>query len=159
MRSSSFSLREGASRVTASGVTDADLTAQLDHNLRVLKLVHDTNFAVARIKAARKELKDHPDPARAKALQAIADKLLTPPIRYSQPGLQTHVTYLYSEANATDQKVGRDAIERYEVLRRDIDGVVAELNAVLGPPTQAELARYYSGGRSETARNEDDDES
>jgi len=146
-------------RVTASGVTDADLAAQLDHNLRVLKLVHDTNFAVARLKAAQKDLKDHPDPAKAKALQTVADKLLTPPIRYSQPGLQTHVTYLYSETNATDQKVGRDAVERYEVLRRDIDAVVAELNAVLGPPSDAELARYYSGGSSEPARNEDDDDS
>ncbi|MBA2918218.1 hypothetical protein GON01_04430 [Sphingomonas sp. MAH-20] len=140
-------------RVTASGVTDADLSAQLEHNLRVLKLVHDTNFAVARVKAAQK------DPAKAKTVEALAEKLITPPIRYSQPGLQTHVTYLYSETNSTDQKVGRDAIERYEVLRRDIDAITAELNAVLGPPTDAELARYYSGGTSEPARNEDDDES
>ncbi|GAO39333.1 hypothetical protein SCH01S_29_00210 [Sphingomonas changbaiensis NBRC 104936] len=146
-------------RVTASGVTDADLAAQLDHNLRVLKLVHDTNFAVARVKAAQKELKERPDPAKAKALETVADKLITPLIRYSQPGLQTHVGYLYSETNFTDQKVGRDAIERYEVLRRDIDAVVAELNAVLGPPTDADIARYYSGGAPEPARNEDDDES
>jgi hypothetical protein len=140
-------------RVTASGVTDADLAAQLQHNLRVLKLVHDTNFAVARVKAAQK------DPAKAKAVEALADKLITPPIRYSQPGLQTHVSYLYSETNSTDQKVGRDAIERYEVLRRDIDAVIAELNAALGPPSDEELARYYSGGTSEPARDEDDDES
>jgi hypothetical protein len=140
-------------RVTASGVTDADLSAQLEHNLRVLKLVHDTNFAVARVKAAQK------DPAKAKAVEAIAGKLITPPIRYSQPGLQTHVSYLYGETNFSDQKVGRDAIERYEVLRRDIDAMTAELNAVLGPPSEAEMARYYSGGSSEPARNEDDDES
>jgi photosystem II stability/assembly factor-like uncharacterized protein len=144
-------------RVTASGVTDADLAGQLDHNLRVLKLVHDTNFAVARIKAAQKELQSHPDPNKTQALQAVADKLITPPIRYSQPGLQTHVTYLYSETNATDQKVGRDAIERYEVLRRDIDAVIAELNAVLGPPTRADFGSYYGGTAAAPAR--DDNES
>jgi photosystem II stability/assembly factor-like uncharacterized protein len=147
-------------RVTASGVADADLQAQLDHNLRVLKLVHDTNFAVARVKAAQKELKDHPDAAREKALQTVADRLITPPIRYSQPALQTHVSYLYSETNSTDQKVGRDAIERYEVLRREVDAVIAELNAVLGPPTQADLARYYGGDDAgEPARDNNDDES
>ena len=53
----------------------------------------------------------------------------------------------------------RDAIERYDVLRRDIDAVVADLNAVLGPPTAAELARYYGGGSAEPARDDDDDES
>jgi hypothetical protein len=112
------------------------------------------------VKAAQKELKDHPDAARDKALQTVADRLITPPIRYSQPALQTHVSYLYSETNSTDQKVGRDAIERYEVLRREVDAVIAELNAVLGPPTQADLARYYGGDDAgEPARDNNDDES
>jgi hypothetical protein len=145
-------------RVTASGVTDADLAAQLEHNLRVLKLVHDTNFAVARVKAAQKALKDHPDPVRAKALETIADKLITPPIRYSQPGLQTHVTYLYGETNSTDQKVGRDAIERYEVLRRDFDSIVTELDAAFGPPTAAVIAVYYGGDPAAQPERSDEDE-
>lgn len=120
-------------RVTASGVTDADLAEQLAHNLRVLKLVNDTNLAATRLRAAQAALKTQPNPSRAQALQAIADRLITPRIRYSQPGLQTHVTYLYSETNATDQKVGRDAVERYSILRRQIDALIAELDAVMGP--------------------------
>ena len=47
-----------------------------------------------------------PDPAR---VQAVADKLITGPIRYSQPGLQTHITYLAGMTSRVDQKVGRDA--------------------------------------------------
>ncbi len=133
-------------RVTASGVTDADLTAQLEHNLRVLRLVNDTALAVSRITAAQNQLKTNPDPARAKALQSLADRLITPRIRYSQPGLQTHVTYLYGATNATDQKVGRDAVERYGVLREQIDAAIAELNGILGPPTDADLQRYVRGG-------------
>ena len=106
-------------RVTKDGVTTADLQFQLEHNLRVLTLVHDTNSLVARLTAAQTAAKS--DPAKTAALQPIADKLLTPKIRYSQPGLQTHVTYLYSETNATDQKVGQDAIDRYTELRQQID--------------------------------------
>ncbi len=65
-------------------------------------------------------------------LKAVADKMITPSIRYSQPGLQTHITYLYGMTNATDQKIGRDAIERYEVLRKELDQRIAELNKILG---------------------------
>jgi hypothetical protein len=32
-----------------------------------------------------------------------------------------------------DQKIGRDAIERYEVLRKELEAVRAELDRVLGP--------------------------
>ena len=35
--------------------------------------------------------------------------------------------------NQADQRVGRDAKERYAVLRRELDGVVAQLNQLLGP--------------------------
>ena len=53
-------------------------------------------------------------------------------IRYSKPELQTQITYLYSLTNATDQKIGRDAIERYEVLRKALDERIAQLNRILG---------------------------
>lgn len=119
-------------RVTRDGVTSADLQFQLEHNLRVLALVHDTNRLVARLIAAQTALKTAPNPARASALQPIADKLLTPRIRYSQPGLQTHVSYLYTENNATDQKVGQDAVARYNDLRKQIDELTTEVNHLLG---------------------------
>ncbi len=127
-------------RVLASGVTLADLTEQFEHNMRALKLVHDGAAAVARVRAAQAALKTSPDPAKAQAVQKIADQLLTPPIRYSQPGLQTHITYLYSETGGADQKVGRDAAERYTELRGKLDALVAELDRVLGPVQTAEPA-------------------
>jgi hypothetical protein len=109
-------------RVTKAGVTQADLQEQFDHNMRVRQLVIDANEAAARLRAAPKN-------ERTNSLSA---KFLTSPIRYSQPGLLTHITYLYSMTNATDQKIGRDAIERYTVLRKELDAFVAELNQVLG---------------------------
>src|SRR5262249_3743782 len=104
------------------GVTQADLQEQFDHNMRVWQLVTDANQAAARLRAAPKN----------ERINAIVAKLLTPPVRYSQPGLLTQITYLYSMTNVTDQKIGRDAIERYGVLRKELDALVAELNQALG---------------------------
>ena len=68
-------------------------------------------------------------------MNAIAAEIMTPPVRYSKPGLQTHITYLYQMTNGADQKVGRDAIERYQQLRKDLDERRRELDRVLGPVT------------------------
>lgn len=147
-------------RVTASGVTTADLAAQLAHNLAALKLVNDTNLAVWRVIAAQERLKAHPDAALSKALAPVADALITPPIRYSQPALQTHVAYLYSETNGTDQKVGGDAKARLVALRGQVDAVTSQLDAILGPATEMDLKAYKAGApKSGDADDDDDDDS
>jgi hypothetical protein len=35
--------------------------------------------------------------------------------------------------NSVDEKIGRDAIERYATLRKELDAVAAEVNRVVGP--------------------------
>ena len=146
-------------RITASGVTQADLQEQFDHNMRVLALVNEANLDAARLKRATDDLKTHSDPAKEKALKAVADMLLTPPIRYSQPGLQEHVQYLYGETNGADQKVGRDAIERYAELRPQIAAITAELNRLLGPVKTAELSELrLSGYEMQAAANENEED-
>ena len=90
-------------RVAADGVTIANLRQQFEHNTRVRELVSDTNRLVAK--------------ARADKNSALLEKLVTPPIRYSQPAFQTQVQYLYTVTNSTDQKPGEDVLERYKVLR------------------------------------------
>lgn len=121
-------------RVTKDGVTTLDLQQQYAHNLRVMALVSDANKAAAKLRAAQGKLAHDAaaDPAKVATLKKIAGELLTPPIRYSQPGLQTNITYLYSENNMTDQKVGHDAIERYATLRKQMDAIDAELTQLLG---------------------------
>ncbi len=133
-------------RILASGITNADLVAQYQHNQRTLKLVHDTNLAVSRVTQAQAALAKQPDARREEALGSIAQRLITPRIRYSQPGLQTHVVYLYNQLNGSDQKVPPDAAARYTELRGAIDAITAELDALLGPVTKTELAAYRSGG-------------
>ena len=115
-------------RVTEAGVTASDLREQFEHNMRVRELVSDVNKAVARLRAAQRSATGD---TLAK-LNELASHLITPPVRYSKPELQTHITYLYSLTTATDQKIGRDAIERYGVLRKELDQRIAELNKLTG---------------------------
>src|SRR5207253_6576449 len=120
--------------VTKSGVTTQDLIEQLNHNLRVLALVSDVNRAVGRVRSAQASLRGNAADAQKLAkLNELASHLITPPIRYSKPELQTHITYLYSMTNVTDQKIGQDAIDRYNELRKELDQRLKELNALLGP--------------------------
>ena len=122
-------------RVAKDGVTLADLRDQFDHNVRVRDLVSDANRAVARVREAQARLRGATGAAAdtARKIDEVAARLVTPPIRYSAPGLQAHITYLYGMTNQADQRVGRDAKERYLVLRRELDGIVAQLNQLLGP--------------------------
>jgi photosystem II stability/assembly factor-like uncharacterized protein len=112
-------------RVVESGVTVADLREQYDHNLRMRALIDGVNQLIARVRS--EQAKAH-DPR----LDAVAAKLLTEPVRYGKPGLQAQITYLAGETATVDQKVGRDAIERYGVLKKELDAVRAELDQITG---------------------------
>jgi hypothetical protein len=115
-------------RITKDGVTTADLREQFEHNLRVRDLVSDVNRTVARLNAAQKGATGE----QAAKLTELSTHLITPPIRYSKPELQTHITYLYSLTTGTDQKIGRDAIARYATLRKELDQRIAELDRIIG---------------------------
>ena len=65
-------------------------------------------------------------------MKAVSEKLNTQPVRYGKPGLQAHITYLSGMTARGDQKVGRDALDRYQVLRKELDAAIVELNRALG---------------------------
>jgi photosystem II stability/assembly factor-like uncharacterized protein len=113
-------------RVLKDGVTISDLREQFDHNIHVRDLVSEVNQTVAKVRAAMQSASGD----KLTALKELASQLITPSIRYSKPELQTHITYLYSMVNNTDQKIGRDAIERYNALRKELDARIAELSKV-----------------------------
>jgi hypothetical protein len=121
-------------RLAAEGTTVADLREQSEHNRRMRRLVADVGRTVTRVqqfltrsRGATGALADS-----ATRVQAIAGKLLTEPVRYGKPGIQAHITYLASMTANTDQKVGRDALQRYEVLRKELEAIKAELDQALG---------------------------
>jgi hypothetical protein len=50
-------------------------------------------------------------------------------VRYNKPGLQAHIQYLASMTSNVDQKIGRDAVERYLVLKKELDALKAQAGA------------------------------
>jgi photosystem II stability/assembly factor-like uncharacterized protein len=120
-------------RVADDGVTVADLREQYEHNMRMRDLVNGVNQIAARVLEAQARLRtgSGTDGETANRVNVIAAKLFTPPVRYSKPGLQAHITYLAGMTSNVDQKIGRDAIERYEVLRKEFEEIHAEVDSVL----------------------------
>ncbi len=122
-------------RILRDGITLADLQEQFNHNMNVRDLVSDANRTVARLRAAQQKLKGATG-AQAEELaklNAFADELITSPVRYAEPKLLTHITYLYSMTNGADQRPGKDAIDRLKVLRKSLDDKKKELDKILGP--------------------------
>ncbi|MGH7656370.1 MAG: WD40/YVTN/BNR-like repeat-containing protein [Gemmatimonadaceae bacterium] len=122
-------------RILRDGITLADLKEQFNHNMAVRELVSDANKTVARLRAAQQKLKGATG-AQAEELaklNELADKLITSPIRYSEPKLLTHITYLYSMTNGADEKPGKDAVDRLRVLKTQLADRKKELDKILGP--------------------------
>ena len=113
-------------RIAADGVTVSDLQEQFEHNMRMRDLVSSVNQLVTRVREAMTKSPNDP------RLIALASKLLTEPVRYGKPGLQAHITYLASMTSNVDQKIGRDAIDRYQVLKKELDALRAEADRILG---------------------------
>jgi photosystem II stability/assembly factor-like uncharacterized protein len=109
--------------VAGDGVTVSDLQEQFDHNMRMRGLIDEVNALVARVREAQTGAGrgDAGLAAKAREIDALAGQLLTEPVRYGKPGLQAQVTYLASMTLAADQKIGKDAVERYAVLKKELD--------------------------------------
>ncbi len=122
-------------RLAADGVTAADLRAQYEHNAKMRDLVADGSAQVQRVRAQETRLTNATGAAAdtAARVKAISDKLNTPRIRYSKPGLQSHITYLASMTTRVDQRVGKDALTRYAELRKELDAIKAELDKLFPP--------------------------
>jgi photosystem II stability/assembly factor-like uncharacterized protein len=126
-------------RVAEDGITIADLQEQYEHNMRMREMVTQVNQLVTRVRESQTKLRNAAtaDSEMVAKVNAIASKLLTEPVRYSKPGLQAHITYLASMTANVDQKIGRDAIDRYNVLKKELDALRAEVDRVLGPALPA----------------------
>jgi photosystem II stability/assembly factor-like uncharacterized protein len=120
-------------RVAEDGVTLADLQEQYEHNMRMRELITNVNQLTARVRDAQN--KANSTSIDVNRLNAIAAKLLTESVRYGKPGLQAQITYLAGMTANVDQKIGRDAIDRYEVLKKELEAVRLEVEQLLGPTT------------------------
>ena len=124
-------------RIAAEGITVADLKEQFEHNLRMREMVAEVGRVRQRIQGAMSRLQNASGAGAdtLAKLRAIAAKVETEPVRYGKPGIQAHITYLAGMTTGTDQKIGRDAVARHAVLRKELDAIKAELDAILGQGT------------------------
>ncbi len=121
-------------RITRDGVTLVHLREQLQHNLKVRDMVTEVNQLAASIDEGRARLQSAASAADTlKLLEGLRAKIVTPAVRYSKPELQAHIQYLYGMTTQADQRIGRDAILRYGVLRRELDERIEEARKLLGP--------------------------
>lgn len=118
-------------RVLRDGITPEVVTAQVAHNLRVRDLLSDATGAVEALRIAReRETNGRAGAPVSAELAALERILLTPPVRYSSPGLESHIAYLYTMTVGADQPVPRDAVERYRVLRARLDALLPRVRAL-----------------------------
>jgi len=113
------------------GLTTADLAEQFQHNVRMREFTTQVGALLARVRQAQTDAKAANNAALLKQLDAILAKIQTEQVRYGKPGLQAHVSYLAGMTGGVDQKVGKDAIERYAVLKKEYDALVAQLDLLI----------------------------
>lgn len=128
-------------RLAAEGYTAADLQEQYAHNLRMRGMVAEVNALIARARQAETRLAAAGASAAdtlAQVRRVLHGQLLTQPVRYGKPGLQAHIQYLSGMTMRADQKVGRDALERADVLRKELDEATAAIDRAIGPVPRME---------------------
>jgi len=107
---------------------------QVAHNLRVRDAVSAAHRVSTRIDSARTRLAGAAGAAADTLwrLDALHTQLVTEPIRYSEPKLIDQLDYLYGMTLSADQRIGQDAIDRYQALEQQLDGIIAQANKLLG---------------------------
>jgi hypothetical protein len=117
-------------RVVAEGTTAAVVAEQTRLALKVRDDLSRARRAAERLEEAEKEAGG----GTAEALAEIRQRLVTAPIRYSQPMLIDQLEYLYSNLIRADQPPGRDAYERQEELSTALRSELRALDRALGQP-------------------------
>ncbi len=100
-------------RVVRDGMTQQAFESQLAFNLRTRDLVSEATRVAQRLRALKNPQLDA--------------EFFTPPVRYSKPGLQDHIQYLYRMSLTADQVISRDAMERYAELKKQLDVLKAKI--------------------------------
>jgi hypothetical protein len=137
-------------RVTADGVTQADLAEQERFLLEIGKSIEHARSLQQTLEAAMSSQNipvpgplaagERPfgragavEPGRyAHPTQVLWSRLVNRAGPYPQRMLIDQLTYLQGMLNRADQKVGRDAYQRYEDLRTELSSISKDVSKVTG---------------------------
>jgi photosystem II stability/assembly factor-like uncharacterized protein len=133
-------------RVATDGVTQADLEEQLALALRTRDMLSEAYDAQASIERALGRLEGASGGNAAEAreeLTRLRTAMVTEGASYPPRMLTRQIEYLYSMLTTADQKPGRDAHERYDQLREEMNTIQRDLDRVQS--TVAELEGAGTG--------------
>jgi hypothetical protein len=121
-------------RLTADNITAADLREQYEHNVRMRDMVAEVGKVANRVRQARMRLRSGGNSDSLSKVEALATTLFGADegVRYGRPGLQTQITYLAGMTARVDQRIGHDAVERYQTLRKELNALEARVTHALG---------------------------
>ena len=103
--------------------------------LEVRDTLSNARLAAYKLSQARTELEGaETDDAQAldDALAVIEAQFVDEPYRYSPIMLLGQLQYLYGNLDSADQEPGRDAIVRHDELAAQLEGLIADLERLLG---------------------------
>ena len=120
-------------RVTESGVTEADINAQVDLQLRIRNKVTEILKLQQKIEEELKELEGSTSRSEAEETRLVLLKENLARVRteegiYMQPMLADQWMYLYYMMSQADQAPGRDALERFEELSGQLEALKQAVN-------------------------------
>lgn len=112
-------------RLAKDGVTLVELQEQLTLNLQIRETLNEARQLVSQIGEKLRGASGE----TAGRLQALRAKLLTAPGPYPQPMLLDQLQSLSRMVNGADRKVGRSAVEYFQVLKKQLGTLQQELVA------------------------------
>lgn len=115
-------------RLEADGITAADLQAQYELSRNVAQLGADVQQLQAELRTARSRFEQAGNTAALERITALESQIVNARTAYPQQMLAAQVAYLSGIVSRADNRPHRDAFERYEELRRQLD----ELRNALG---------------------------
>jgi hypothetical protein len=118
-------------RFAADGITVADLQAQYELALKVARLAADVQQLQAELRSARQRLEQAGNSAALQQLAALERRVVNQPGQaYPQQMLAAQVNYLNGIVTRGDNRPHRDAFERHDELRAELDSIRAALAAL-----------------------------
>jgi hypothetical protein len=119
-------------RLEKDGVTVADLQEQLQLLLKIREMVGEARRVAQQLDEVIKRLNSQNNSAdRIVKLQAVRARIITAPGPYPQPMLIDQLSSLSQMAGAADRRVGRSALEYFDVLKAQLVAIQVEAARLL----------------------------
>jgi hypothetical protein len=116
-------------RLEADGITAADLQAQYELSQKVAQLAADVQRLQTDIRSARQRAEQANDNAALERVRVIEAQVVNAPTAYPQQMLAAQVNFLNGIIGRGDNRPHRDAFERHDELRAEVDRLSRELAA------------------------------